>query len=221
MSEPAEEPARDRRASRRSNLLLVAEIEYDGLIAQVRIRNVSDTGAMVEGPQVPKAGTRLWLKRGTLKVRASVAWADRGKAGLHFDEQLPVEIWAGGKPKPAEPAGLKDQRQIDALQAAIRAGHSTTAFDTPPSASPEAGQLNARTADEIKYVVRLIESLGDQLAGDPVILHKHATSLQNIDLANQILSHLANLITAEDPAAKVAEIGMTDLRARLTCKSLS
>lgn len=70
-------------------------------------------------------------------------------------------------------------------------------------------------------MVRLIESLGDQLAGDPVILHKHAKSLQNIDLANQILSHLADLVTAEDPAAKVAEIGMTDLRARLTRKSLS
>jgi hypothetical protein len=67
----------------------------------------------------------------------------------------------------------------------------------------------------------LIESLGDQLSGDPVILHKHARSLQSIDLANQILSHLAALITADDPAARVAEIGMTDLRARLTRRGLS
>jgi hypothetical protein len=209
------------RGSPRTNLLLTASIEFGGATADVRIRNVSETGALVEGPHVPNKGARLFLARSNFKIGATVAWTSGGKAGLRFDEPLPVSAWAGGKPKPVEPAGLRDQRQVDAVQAAIRAGRSLAPQETDASASALEGQLNARISDEIKYVARLIESMGDQLAGDPVILHKHAKSLQNIDLANQILSHLADIVTADDPAARVAEIGMTDLRARLTRRSLT
>jgi hypothetical protein len=175
---------------------------------------------MIEGPHVPVKGARLTLKRANLEIGASVAWSSAGKAGIHFDEPLPIEIWAGGRPKQNEAGGIRDQRQVDAVQRAVRAGLSTSAYEAEPATSAWEGELNARIADEIKYVARLIESLGDQLSGDPLILHKHAGSLQNIDRANQILSHLADLVTAVDPAARVAEIGMTDLRARLTRRSL-
>jgi hypothetical protein len=200
---------------------LTASIQFGGTTAQVRIRNVSETGALIEGPHVPSKGARLFLARADLKIGATVAWTSGGKAGLRFDEPLPVSAWAGGRPKPAEPAGRRDQRQVDAVQAAVRAGRSLPPQETGAGEPDLGGQLNARIADEIKYVARLIESMGDQLAGDPVILHKHPTSLQNIDLANQILSHLADIVTAEDPAARVAEIGMADLRARLTRRSLT
>jgi hypothetical protein len=221
LQEPAEEPIPDRRASRRTNLLLTASIEFNGVARQVRIRNVSETGAMIEGTHVPNKGVQLTLTRADLQVGATVAWSTAGKAGIHFDEPLPVEIWSGGKPKLGDAAGIRDQGQVDAVQRAIRAGLPTSAYEAPSTASVLEGELNTRIADEIRYVVRLIESLGDQLSGDPVVLHKHAKSLQNIDLANQILSHLAALITADDPAARVAEIGMIDLRARLTRKALS
>jgi hypothetical protein len=221
LQEPAKEADPDRRVARRTNLLLTASIEFGGKTTQVRIRNVSETGALIEGSHVPIKGARLILKRADLEIGASVAWSSAGKAGIRFDEPLPVEVWSGAKPKQRESGGLREQRQVDAVQHAVRAGLPTTAYEAEPPQSAIEGELNTRIADEIKYVARLIESLGDQLSGDPVILHKHARSLQSIDLANQILSHLAALITADDPAARVAEIGMTDLRARLTRRGLS
>lgn len=185
MQEPAKEQDPDRRAARRTNLLLTASIEFGGQARQVRIRNVSETGAMIEGPHVPGKGAVLTLKRADLQIGASVAWSSPGKAGINFDEPLPVEIWSGAKPKQGEAAGIRDQRQVDAVQRAVRAGLPTPAYEAEPAASALEAELNTRIADEIKYVVRLIESLGDQLSGDPVVLHKHARSLQNIDLATR------------------------------------
>jgi hypothetical protein len=90
-----------------------------------------------------------------------------------------------------------------------------------PTACDAPGQLNARIAEELDYVSRLIESLGDQLAADPAILMKHSKVLQNMDLGNQILKHLAAIVAAEDPATEVATVGMSDLRARLTRRTLA
>ena len=221
LHDSSEQSAAELRVSRRTNLLLTASIEFNGLTAQVRIRNVSETGCLIEGPHLPARGARLWLTRADLKLSATVAWVKAGKAGIHFDDRLSLTVWSGGKPKSIEPIAVRDQRRVDAVQEAIRAGRSTSAYEICSAASALEGQLNARIADELNYVVRLIENMGDQLAGDPLVLHKHARSLQNIDLANQILSHLAELVTAEDPVARVSEIGMTDLRARLTRRSLS
>lgn len=221
MGEAAGELRPDLRGSRRTNLLLTAIAEFNGLSAQVRIRNVSETGALLEGAHLPAKGGRLWLKRADLQVAGTVAWAGAGKAGIQFDERVRVEFWSGGKPKPIELSGLRDQRRVDAIQQAVRAGLSTSAYEDRTSSAAEApGQLNVRMAEEINYVARLIESFGDELAGDPAILHKHAKGLQSIDLANQILTQLAAVLAADDPDASVAQIGMSDLRARLTRKRL-
>ena len=221
MGEPAENLGPEARGSRRTNLLLTASIEFNGLTAQVRIRNVSETGAMIEGTHLPASGGRLWLKRANLQVAATVAWAGGGKAGIHFDDRVTVEAWGGGKPRPIELSGLRDQRRVDALQHAIRAGLPIQPSEEAPAAPADnQDQLNARIAEELNYVARMIESLGDQLAGDAAILHKYSSSLQTLDLANQILSHLAGIVGSDEPCAKVAEIGMADLRARLTRKAL-
>jgi hypothetical protein len=45
---------------------------------------------------------------------------------------------------------------------------------------------------------------------------RHLVSLQSIDIAGQILGHVANVIRSSDPAGAVDRIGMVELRARLT-----
>lgn len=127
------------------------------------------------------------------------------------------EFWAGGEPEPVELDGLRDQPRVDAIQQAVRAGLPTSAYEDCASGSTQrAGQLHERVAEEINYVARLMESFGDQLASDPAILLEHTKALQSIDLANQILTQLASVIAADDPDGSVAQIGMSDLRARLT-----
>lgn len=59
--------------------------------ASVTIRDLSLTGALIEGAELPGAGAAVTLSHGALHIAAAVAWSDGGKAGLRFDRPLPVE----------------------------------------------------------------------------------------------------------------------------------
>jgi hypothetical protein len=212
------------RASPRTNLLLSATVEADGLVIPVRIRNLSETGALIEGGGLPEAGKPLILKRGDLQVRATIAWAAGGKRGVKFDGPTPVNDWTGGKPKPLDCTGLRDQRRVDAIQAEARANPASgreqraTEPPTPPPATYP--NLEASLADELGYVQRLLEDLGDTLIADLFLVQRHGQSLQSLDLVNQILGHVAAILRSDDKGAVVEAIGMEDLRARLKRKPI-
>lgn len=210
------------RASPRTNLLLAATVEVAGRAIPVRIRNLSETGAMLEGAGLPDAGMPLVLKRGDLQVLATVAWAAGGRRGVRFEGSTPVNEWTGGKPRPLDCTGLRDQRRVDAIQAEIRAGPgpgpaTRSAAPAPAAKYPD---LDARLADELGYVQRLLEGLGDQLIRDLFLVERHGDALQSLDLVGQILGHVAAILHAEDKAAVVEQIGMEDLRARLRRKPI-
>ncbi|HEX8574593.1 MAG TPA: PilZ domain-containing protein [Allosphingosinicella sp.] len=212
------------RASPRTNLLLAATAEVDGRDVAVRIRNLSETGALIEGGGLPEAGVRLVVKRGDLAVAATVAWASGGKRGVRFDAPTPVSEWTGGKPRPLECTGLRDQRRVDAIQAEARADavagracRSAAPEPSPPSAYPD---LDSSLADELGYVQRLLETLGDELIADLFLVQRHGQSLQRLDLVGQILGHVAAILRADDKGAMVESIGMEDLRARLKRKPI-
>lgn len=198
----------------RTNLLLAATIEGD-VAGPVRIRNLSESGALIEGQLLPQVGERLTLRRAALAVGATVMWRGAGKCGVQFDRRVAIAHWAKGISTP------RDQAQVDAMQAAVRAGLSSPApgaeqvtADAAPAAA--SGMLEQRVAEELGYIARLIETIGDDLADEPAVIHRHPATLQNFDLATQILKHLAAVLTAEDRAKAIGEIGMADLRARLT-----
>jgi hypothetical protein len=224
MGEIEPEKGAEDRASPRTNLLLAANAEVGGRILPVRIRNLSETGAMLEGAGLPDAGMKLVLARGDLHVSAVVAWAAGGRRGVRFDGPTPVQEWTGGiKPKPLDCTGLRDQRRVDALQAEARgdadAGRAqrASAEEAPPAASAD---LDARLAHELGYVQRLLENLGDELINDLFLVQRHGQSLQSLDLVSQILGHVASILQAEDKAAVIEQIGMEDLKARLKRKSI-
>lgn len=212
------------RASPRTNLLLSANAEVGGRILPVRIRNLSETGAMVEGAGLPDAGMKLVLARGDLHVSAVVAWSAGGRRGVRFDGPTPVHEWTGGtKPKPLDCTGLRDQRRVDVLQAEARSEGASgralrdSAGPAPSAISPD---LDSRLAHELGYVQRLLENLGDELIADLFLVQRHGQSLQSLDLVSQILGHVAAILQAEDKAAVIEELGMEDLKARLKRKSI-
>jgi hypothetical protein len=219
----AEQGAEDR-ASPRTNLLLAATAEIGGRSLPVRIRNLSETGALLEGAGLPDAGMKMVLARGDLHVSAVVAWAAGGRRGVRFDGPTPVQEWTGGtKPKPLECTGLRDQRRVDALQAQARSDVASglALRDSPPAeASALSADLDSRLAHELGYVQRLLESLGDELIADLFLVQRHGQSLQSLDLVGQILGHVAAILRADDKASVIDEIGMEDLRARLKRKSI-
>lgn len=225
MGEIQPEKGAEDRASPRTNLLLAANAEIGGRILPVRIRNLSETGAMLEGAGLPDAGMKLVLARGDLHVSAVVAWAAGGRRGVKFDGPTPVHEWTGGtKPKPLDCTGLRDQRRVDALQAEARndANSGRALRESAPPAAPAAAipGLDSRLAHELGYVQRLLENLGDELINDLFLVQRHGQSLQSLDLVSQILGHVAAILHAGDKAAVIEEIGMEDLKARLKRTSI-
>ena len=90
--------------------------------------------------------------------------------------------------------------------------------DGPAPAAPapqSEDALNIRLGEELDYVRRMLEALGDQLSGDPILIRRHAVALQSLDIVEQILGHVGNVVRSSDPQAAVEDIGMGDLRARL------
>lgn len=197
----------------RTKLLLAATIEDAAGKAAVRIRDLSEGGALLEGGMLPDIGERLTLRRAELAVAATVAWRGSGRCGVRFDRAISVAQWAAGLR--LSTGAHEGQARVDAIQAQVRAG-APAAPPPPPPVAPIKGELDQRLAEEIDYVARLIETMGDTLADEPAVIHRHPQTLQGFDLATQVLRHLAAVLSADDRGAAIASIGMADLRARLT-----
>lgn len=203
----------------RTNLFLAAAAELDGFEVPVRIRNLSETGALIEGVDLPGPGARILLKRGDTRVPATIMWATGIRRGVDFGQSVALRRWSTSIQLPAG-----GQDRVDAIQEALRAG-ATIEPAAPIAPGPQGaealeGKLDRRIAEELEYVQRLVADLGDQLVADWQVVHRHGASLQNIDLAGQILGQIAKILVAENRVAAVNEIGMEDLRGRLTRKVL-
>ena len=132
------------------------------------------------------------------------------------------------------PAHLK-QARCDEIQAAYREEQTRSPFAPEPKAKrsirrdpppltkaqmPTDDVLKLRLAEELEYARRMIETMGDTLSADPQLVMRHVVALQSIDIAGQILGHVANVIRSSDPEAAVDVIGMCDLRGRLKRQSV-
>lgn len=214
---PAEAPqstaTRDR--SPRKNLLLAATIEADGLKVPVRIRNLSQDGAMVDGSALPRPGTRVLLRRADIEIGARVIWLGDGRCGIAFDHgAVTVEEWVAGN-RAATFEGHRGQARVDAIQEAVRRGDLLPPEPAPPPQTTGIADLGERIVEEIHFVRGLLDTLGEQLVGDPAVVAAHLETLQNLDRASQILDHLGTILDAEDPAAAARDVSMQELRTRL------
>lgn len=81
-------PAKSNRRSARKPVLLTASVEVGGGPAPVKLRNLSEEGALIEGEQLPGAGVATWLKRGTLRIEGTIVWIEGNLAGLSFSRRL-------------------------------------------------------------------------------------------------------------------------------------
>ena len=81
--------------------------------------------------------------------------------------------------------------------------------------------LRQRLAEELDYARRMLDLMGDELSADAAVLVRHGVSLQTVDIAGQILGHIASVIRSSDPDGAVDLIGMTELKGRLQRKQNS
>lgn len=79
------------RRSRRSPLLLAAALEVAGRTIAVKLRNLSEDGALIEGDKLPLEGAMAIFVRQELRLRSRIVWVQGQFAGLAFDEPLKTE----------------------------------------------------------------------------------------------------------------------------------
>jgi hypothetical protein len=203
----------------RKNLLLSATIEAGPLKAPVRIRNLSETGAMLDGAALPDVGTSFTLRRLEIEIGATIVWASSGRCGVAFDGKVSVDDWVAGV-RQIPRLGLPGQARVDAIQSALRSGDLLPIEPAAPTLPVGAPELDQRIAEEIDHAWRLLEAVGDELSDDPVLLQRHGDALQRFDIACQIISHLGAVIGAPDRMAAIENVAMLELRSRLLRKAI-
>jgi hypothetical protein len=111
------------------------------------------------------------------------------------------------------------QREVDGLFSAAKAerasGKPSIFKPAPPRPQPSESLLDHRMAEELQVLRRRIEQIGDSLAADATVVHRHSFALQSFDLMNQVLTHLTGVLEAKDKEAAVERISLRDLKARL------
>ena len=88
------------RRSRRSPVLLAASVEVAGVATPVKLRNLSEEGALVEGDRLPLEGSTTFFERNELRVKSRVAWVHENLAGLAFAKPLQREQVLRNVPSP-------------------------------------------------------------------------------------------------------------------------
>src|SRR3954467_7996020 len=66
--------ADNRRVAPRTFLMLAATLSCSAAMYQIRIRNVPETGARMEGADLPQVGEEILLSRGETEIDAVIAW---------------------------------------------------------------------------------------------------------------------------------------------------
>ena len=82
------------RSKPRFRVLLAAKLLTTTDEQPVKVRNISATGALIEGEKLPSVDTDVIIRRGDFEVFGTVVRCERGQCGIEFDEPLADEdLW--------------------------------------------------------------------------------------------------------------------------------
>ena len=162
----------------RTNMFMAAVLHWAGRSAPVTLRNLSPTGALVEGAVLPMAGELIHLVRGTLCADGNVAWSVGRRCGVRLGHLIDVAKWMAppGKSQPT-PIGLTAE-----------AGRHLAI--PPPVPSPMSRSIEPSPARLLRDLERLLLDVSNDLASDSATVARHGTQLQKLDLIAQGLVRL-------------------------------
>lgn len=177
---------------------MMATVYAAGSSTPVRVRNMSQSGALVEAAGLPPAGTKIRISRGSLEAIGDIMWVDANKAGLRFASPVRVADWL--------PVGKRGggQQLIDEMVHRARVGAAARS----PSSEPF-DQANQSFAGELSHLRCLLERAGEELASDSAVTTRHPSALQIIDGVAQSLAKLAGSGASAPSAQFSASGGLT------------
>ena len=179
-----------RRVEPRSNIFVVAALASGRGNGPVRIRNMSRSGALIEGAVIPADGSAVRLSRGSLGVAGTIVWRHENRAGMRFDCAVTVGAWLpGGK-------SAAGQQRVDEIVYSYKAEVGARRPAAPAAPAP----LRAARQDIGAQLIEVRESLNavaEELAADDATTERHPNALQAIDMAAQKLETLARQLGSD------------------------
>ncbi|MBB3763945.1 PilZ domain-containing protein [Sphingomicrobium lutaoense] len=88
------------RRQQRSQVLMTAQLELSGTTRDVKLRNLSAEGALVEGEGLPVEGSELIFRKGAIKAPGRIAWVNNNRAGIAFATSLHPDELLRHVPRP-------------------------------------------------------------------------------------------------------------------------
>lgn len=159
----------------RKSLFVQATLHFADGLCSTKVRNISPVGALIEAERLPRSGTPVELRRGSLVALGTIVWKRGGKAGVEFVAETDVSRWMP----------MLHGKDLDKKALQVFKRPSASAFANPlPSARV--------TTQDIEAVAQMLEDLAITFGKDAGVTHNYAPKLQGLDIAAQLLRKLAS-----------------------------
>jgi hypothetical protein len=171
--------------------------------AAVKVRNMSQRGAMLESPLTPPPGTKVYVMRGVLLAEGIITWRSNERCGVRFLSEVSVKQWLAVPP-------TAQQLRVDEKVSLATAGEPAAAFGKLGSGAP---QNEEQLAHYLGEVVKLLEDLEDDLASSVETAARHGVKIQNLDIGMQIIRAVALELTSPRDRESIGTASLQSLRA--------
>lgn len=181
------------RAHERTRMFIIANLSSASMTCDVRIRDMSDSGARIEADLLPAMGERVKLRRGELTATGTVVRREAKQAGIRFERPINAISWL--------PNQARSQSMIDMAFETIkpRFEGGPPKANTAVNVRAEATALpsSPATQDELEGIADMLDALADKMSEDPIIVGGYLDKLQVLDIASQKLRKVGRALREE------------------------
>lgn len=165
------------RKAPRKNMFVMAAMSSASFTGPIKIRNLSSSGALVEGHHLPPVGSSITLRRGEITAAGQIVWRNEGKAGLHMHDFVNVSEWM--------PGGNAHQNSVDLLIENVKREQRLNVIAQPTERN------HTFCADDLISLADAICELADELSKHERVVSLVGVKLQTLDIASQFLRKVA------------------------------
>lgn len=178
-----EVPQASRRAEKRTRMFVTANLSSATMSGNVRVRNMSASGTLLEADALPAVGERVKLRKGELSAIGKVVRREANQAGVHFERPVNPVDWLPNK------AGsqLMVDMAFQAIKPLYEGGPPIANQLTNARAEASALPSSQTSRDELEGIADMLDALADKMSEDPVIVASYLDKLQVLDIASQKL----------------------------------
>lgn len=164
------------RQQARTHLFVAATLYAELGSIPIHIRNMSQSGALIEAPELPGVGDRVTLRRGKLHATGWIAWRAKRRAGVRLEATIHVADWMSRQVSVG-------QERVDALISIVRTNEKVERNSPVPANGPQSIEA------ELKQLRVELADLERGLIGDVIMVATHP-EIQTIDISLQRIDRI-------------------------------